>query len=128
MRHQSIHRARIGAIAAAIASLAVSAFGQTGHSLSAAAQAQAAQAAPALETVKRLSIDEAQKLALEQNLGIQIQRLDPQIQDVGVAQARSFWSPQISTTLSKQSQTPAVHELYCRLGDQHRRTATSPRA
>ncbi len=105
MRQPSIHRVRIAAIAAAVASLSVSAYGQTGHSLSAAVQARAAQAAPALETVRRLSIDEAQKLALEQNLGIQIQRFDPQIQDLGIAQARSFWSPQVSSTISKRSQT-----------------------
>jgi len=43
------------------------------------------------------------KLALEQNLGIQIQRIDPQIQDVGIAQARSFWAPQLSSTLQKNS-------------------------
>jgi outer membrane protein TolC len=105
MRQPPIPRVRIAAIATALASLSVSAFGQTGHSLSAAVQAQAAQAAPALETVRRLSIDEAQKLALEQNLGIQIQRIDPQIQDTGVLQARSFWSPQISTNFSRQSQS-----------------------
>ena len=105
MRQQSIHRARVAAFLTAIASLSASAFGQTGHSLSAAVQAQAAQAAPAMETVRRLSIDEAQKLALEQNLGIQIQRLDPQIQDMGIAQARSFWSPQVSTNISRQSQS-----------------------
>lgn len=55
--------------------------------------------------VRRLSVDDAVKLALEQNLGIQIQRIDPQIQDVGVAQARSFWAPQLSTAFSRNSQT-----------------------
>src|ERR1700732_2412789 len=105
MRQQSIYRVRIAMIAIAIASLSASAFGQTGHStLIAALQAQAAQAQPA-NVVRPLSIDEAVKLALEQNLGIQIQRIDPQIQDVGVSQARSFWAPSVSSTLSRQSQT-----------------------
>jgi outer membrane protein len=82
----------------------VSAFGQTGHStLTAALQAQAAQAQPA-NVVRPLSIDEAVKLALEQNLGIQIQRIDPQIQDVGVSQARSFWAPNLTSNVSRQSQ------------------------
>jgi outer membrane protein TolC len=86
----------------------VSASGQAGQQLSAAAQAQAAQAATGMETVRRISIDEAQKLGLEQNLGIRIQRFDPQIQDLGIAQARSFWSPQVSSTISRRSQTQAV--------------------
>src|SRR5580704_19322112 len=104
MRQQSI--VRIAMIAIAIASFSVSAFGQTGHStLIAAMQAQAAQVQPSI--VRPLSIEEAVKLALEQNLGIQIQRIDPQIQDVGVAQARSFWAPSVSSTLSRQSQTTA---------------------
>jgi outer membrane protein len=47
--------------------------------------------------VRRLSVDEAVRLALEQNLGIQIERLNPQIQDVAVAQARSLWSPHFTT-------------------------------
>jgi len=112
MRQQSIYRVRIATIAAAIASLSVSAFGQTGHpTLTAALQAQAAQAQPA-NVVRPLSIEEAVKLALEQNLGIQIQRIDPQIQDVGVAQARSFWAPNLSSNLSRQSQvTPSASAL-----------------
>jgi outer membrane protein len=112
MRQQSIYRVRIAMIAIAIASLSASAFGQTGHStLIAALQAQAAQAQPA-NVVRPLSIDEAVKLALEQNLGIQIQRIDPQIQDVGVAQARSFWAPNLSSNLSRQSQvTPSASAL-----------------
>ena len=107
MRQLSINRARIAVFAAALSALSLSAFGQTGQPLSAAAQSQAVQAAPAMDTVKPLSIDEAQKLALEQNLGIRIQRFDPQIQDLGVAQARSFWSPQVSSTISRRSQTQA---------------------
>src|SRR2546427_496109 len=57
------------------------------------------------ESVRRLSIDEAVKLALEQNLGIQIQRVDPQIQDTAVALSRSFWSPSLTSNFSKNSQT-----------------------
>jgi outer membrane protein len=83
----------------------VSAFGQS--TFTASLQAAAAQTAnqPPAESVRRLSIDEAVKLALEQNLGIRIQRIDPQIQDVGIAQARSFWAPNLQTNFSKNSQT-----------------------
>jgi outer membrane protein len=61
-------------------------------------------AATSPEAVRRLSIDEAVALALEQNLGIRIQRIDPQIQDVGVAQTRSFWAPSIVSNFTRNSQ------------------------
>src|SRR5437867_9180196 len=107
--HQSLRRARIVALAAAVLTPSVSAFAQSGQLrlegiIQAAAQAAAQQPA---ERVRPLSIDEAVKLALEQNLGIQIQRIDPQISDVGVAQAKSFWSPQLSSNFSRQSQSQA---------------------
>jgi outer membrane protein TolC len=109
--HQSTHRARIAAAAVAIVTMSVSAFGQSGQFhinegvIQAAASQAAAQAPP--DITRPLSIDEAVKLALEQNLGIQIQRIDPQISDVGVAQAKSFWSPQLNSAFSRQSQSQA---------------------
>ncbi|OLE79691.1 MAG: hypothetical protein AUG74_01310 [Bacteroidetes bacterium 13_1_20CM_4_60_6] len=107
--HQSIRRARIFTAAAAIVFTSVSAFAQNGQpsfstALQAAAQG-ALQQQPSSESVRRLSMDEAVKLALEQNLGIRIQRLDPQISDVGVMQARSFWAPNLTSTFSRNAQT-----------------------
>ena len=67
--------------------------------------AAAAAPAQAQTPTRRLSVDEAVRLALEQNLGIQIERLNPQIQDIAVAQARSFWVPTVSSTLSNNSTT-----------------------
>jgi len=108
--HQLIRRARIFTITAAVVGLSVSAFGQNGQSRLSGITQSAAQglALQPGESLKRLSIDEAVNLGLEQNLGIRIQRFDPQIQDTAVSQARSFWSPQVSATLSKQSQSQAV--------------------
>jgi outer membrane protein len=112
--HQSIRPAQILTAAAAIVFMSVSAFGQSGQpsvslssAVQAAAQAVAAQPqAPSPSTsLRRLSMDEATQLALEQNLGIRIQRLDPQIQDVGVMQARSFWSPNFQSSVSRNGQT-----------------------
>jgi len=102
---QSIRRARICTAAAAIVFMSVSAFGQSGQpTLSSALQAAARTTAMQPSTsVRRLSIDDATRLALEQNLGIRIQRVDPQIQDVGVWQARSFWAPNFTTSLNKNS-------------------------
>jgi len=107
--HPSIRRARVFTAAAAIVFTSVSAFAQNGHlSISSALQAAtqgALQQQPSTESVRRLSIDEAVKLALEQNLGIRIQRIDPQISDVGVMQARSFWAPNLTSSFSRNSQT-----------------------
>jgi len=105
------HTARrpfVAAITAAITLLAPSVFAQSEQSRFAAAlAAAAAQAAaqPSGESIRRISIDEAVKSALEQNLGIRIQRIDPQIQDMGVAQAQSAWAPNLTSTFSKNSQT-----------------------
>ena len=41
--------------------------------------------------VRRLSVDDAVSLALEQNLGITIERMNPQIQDLAVALAKTAW-------------------------------------
>jgi len=98
-------RLRISAVALTVLGTSVSAFGQIDISSSLQAAAAQSAAQPAAESVRRLSIDEAVKLALEQNLGIRIQRIDPQISDVGVAQARSFWAPALQTNFSKNSQT-----------------------
>ena len=116
MRLYQLFRARNAAILAACSLTAVSASGQpvsvSGQgqpaSLRVAVQtaAQTVAAQPG-ETVRRISIDEAVKLAMEQNLGIKIQRFDPQIQDTGVSLAHSLWQPNFQTTVSCQSQTQA---------------------
>ena len=115
MQHHPVCRARTLAFFAAVLATSVSAFAQSGQLklegvIQAAAQA-AAQQQPT-EITRRLSIDEAVKLGLEQNLGIQIQRIDPQIQDIGVAQARSFWAPQLNTAFSRQSQSTAPRNQF----------------
>jgi outer membrane protein len=107
-------RTRMIAVATVIAFTPLSVLAQgRPSSLSAAIQSAAAQAngAPG-QPVRQLSIDDAVNLALEQNLGIQIQRLDPQVQDVGVAQARSFWVPTVTSSLQRNTQNqPATSAL-----------------
>jgi outer membrane protein len=94
-------------LAAAMVGFSMSVFAQSGQpSISSLAAAEAqAQAAQTTEVVRRLSIDDAVKLALEQNLGIRIQRIEPQVQDVGIALARSFWAPTLTSSVQKNSQT-----------------------
>src|SRR5688500_1278633 len=59
----------------------------------AATSGAGAQGAPPQGQTRRLTIEEAVKLALENNLGIQIARYNPQVQDLAVAQARAAWVP-----------------------------------
>ena len=54
---------------------------------------------PAGRLVRHLSVDEAVTLALEQNLYLRVERLNPLIQDLSIAQARSVYAPTLSTTL-----------------------------
>ena len=55
--------------------------------------AAAAQPGPASGQVRTLTIDEAVRLALENNLGLQLQRIDPLVQDENVREARTAWTP-----------------------------------
>ena len=84
---------------------AVMAFGlvgTVGAQTPARVAAQAAGPVPASD-VRRLTIEDAVRLALENNLGIQIARIDPQVQDLGVAQARAAWSPTLTTVFQGAS-------------------------
>jgi outer membrane protein len=90
-------------LAAAVAVLllgsSVSAFGQSLAPTSSTGQAQAASAT----TARRLSVMDAVQLALEQNLGLQVQRIDPQVQDLSISQVRTSWTPTFGTTVSNSS-------------------------
>ena len=104
--YQPTRRARTAVFAVAVLTSSASAFAQNGHSLVAAAQAAATQASAQPDQsgpTRRLSMDDAVKLALEQNLGIRIQRIDPQIQDLGVGQAKALWTPTLTSSVSRNS-------------------------
>ena len=68
------------------------------------APAQAAGPEAAAPQTRRLTIEEAVKLALENNLGIQIARYDPQRDDYSIAQAKAAWVPSFQNTFQKDSQ------------------------
>ena len=55
--------------------------------------------------VRQLSVDEAVALALEQNLDLRVERLNPLIQDLSIAEARSVYAPTLSTNLLKNNQS-----------------------
>jgi outer membrane protein TolC len=66
--------------------------------------------APAAQSdVRRISLDEAVALALENNLDLQVERINPQIQDLSVAQVRTGYTPVFRSTIdfNDQTQPPA---------------------
>ena len=63
------------------------------------------QAAAAGTQVRRLTADEAVRLAAENNLGIEIARFDPQIENLNVVQARRAWTPTLNSSLQQNSNT-----------------------
>ncbi|MGB7219723.1 MAG: TolC family protein [Vicinamibacterales bacterium] len=71
--------------------------------------ATGAQPAGQVDTrpVVRLTIEDAVKAALDNNLDITVQRLNPQLQDIAIASARSVYRPTLTSQLSQQSQTTA---------------------
>jgi outer membrane protein TolC len=92
-------------LAAALAWTAAPAGAQAPAAAAPAAPATASQSDAA---TMRLSIDDAVSLALSNNLGIQVQRLSPQIQDMNVSAARSNWAPVFNSSLNTRSQTQAA--------------------
>lgn len=96
-----IRRSRIGAaLVAAWGSLsafgAVAVHGQT-------------PAAPPVE--RRLSITDAVELALQQNADLEVVRINPQIQDVSISQARANWAPSVNSLLQSDNRNSPVNSF-----------------
>src|SRR5687768_1114230 len=90
------------AVAAGVVASAVSVFGLVPvHAQTTPAMPAAAQQGP----VRRMSIDEAVATALEQNLDLQVQRINPQLQDLSTAQFRAAYTPNFVSTVSTADQT-----------------------
>ena len=81
----------------------VAVFGTSASVFAQAPQSSSAQLAASAPQVRRLTVDEAVGLALENNLGIRIARIDPQIQDLNVLGARAGWAPSFSSTFQSNS-------------------------
>jgi outer membrane protein TolC len=69
-------------------------------------------------TVRRLSLDDAVQLALEHNLDLQVQRLDPQLQDLSIAQVKTAWTPTVSSTITNRSATNPITNFFAGASDQ----------
>jgi outer membrane protein TolC len=66
------------------------------------AQTPPAQPGPAARSgpVKQLTVDEAVKLALEQNLSLRVERINPEMQQANVDQAYTAWTPSLTGFLN----------------------------
>src|SRR5262245_5743190 len=85
-----------------------SARGQSGGQAAPAQTPAATDTRPAI----RLSLDEAVKFALDRNLDIAVQRLNPQINDISISAIRSIYHPALTSTVFSQSQTnPATSTI-----------------
>ncbi len=62
--------------------------------------------------VRELSVDEAIVLALEQNLDLRVERLNPLIEDVRIAEARSVYAPLLATTLAQRNRTYPATSIF----------------
>jgi outer membrane protein len=115
MRDQKCFCARIGLTAATVAA-SMFVFGaeavraQT-TPLAAAAATSTAGEQPQVP-VRRLSIEEAVALALEQNVNLQVDRIDPQVSDVAVSVARSGWTPVFFSNVQTRSQTNPTTDIF----------------
>ncbi len=69
------------------------------------AQTTAATPAAAQVPVRRMSIDDAVATAIEQNLDLQVQRFNPQLQDLSTAQFKAAYTPNFVSTLTSSDQT-----------------------
>lgn len=54
---------------------------------------------------RRISMDEAVALALENNLDLQVERITPQVQDLSVAQVRTGYTPTFTSNINWNDQT-----------------------
>jgi outer membrane protein len=86
--------------------------------VSASGQSGQAPSPPVAGAVRRLSVDEAVRLALEQNLSLQVQRLDPQLQDLTIAQVKTAWTPGLSSTITNASSTSPISSFFSGAADQ----------
>lgn len=99
----SIGRSAIAAAAALVfvSGMPVSSFGQTAQPvppLTAPAPAITVQGTP-------LGLEDAVRMALENNLGIQVEKLNPQIQILGIQRADAAYAPTLFSTFSRRSAT-----------------------
>jgi outer membrane protein TolC len=94
------------AFALTVAGTPVSVFAQNGQTV----PNPQVPTTPAPE-VRRLTVEDAVKLALENNLGVRVARIDPQVEDYSIAQARANWTPVLFSSVSNNSATQVPSDV-----------------
>ncbi|MCX6537314.1 MAG: TolC family protein [Acidobacteria bacterium] len=114
MLQQLSRAARICLIAVSIIGLSVSALAQTPAATPATPAAPAQPAGPA----QPLSLEEAVKLALENNLDVRVERINPELQDLSIAQARTAWTPNLTATVRDGRTINPITSFFAGASDQ----------
>ena len=117
MRLHQYFRPSIAHVAVAGAAAVMFAFGMPLSAFGQTSQAQQASNTPAVRPVPQapqpasvvngtpVSMEDAVRMALENNLGIQGQRLDPQIQSYAVARANAVYAPALISSFTRSNST-----------------------
>lgn len=84
-----------------VSGMPVSSFGQTSQP----ARPARAQAPAIVVQGAPLGLEDAVRMALENNLGIQVEKLNPQIQLLGVRRADAAYAPTLFSTFSRRNST-----------------------
>jgi outer membrane protein len=108
------------ALAVFVSGTAVSAFGQTPRT-------QTAAPTPTSTTVQAtaISMDEAVRMALENNLNIQVEKLNPQIAVLGIARANAAYAPTLFSTVNRRNATAAPSDFLSALSSGGANVVTS---
>jgi len=101
MRQYRSRVARLAVVAVAVVAMAVPAF----------AQAPAAQEPPA-GPVRQLSMEDAVSLALQNNLTLRVERINPELADLAIAQAKTVWTPNLTGSVSTSSRTSPISGFF----------------
>src|SRR5262245_47025059 len=121
-------RASIARSAVAAAGLVVFVSGMPLSASGQTARAQGTSQLPPIATAPAppgtpIGIDEAVKMALENNLNIQVEKLNPQIQVLGVTRAQSAYGPALFTNFSRRSSTSPPTDFNTAGSDQQIQTS-----
>jgi outer membrane protein len=117
MREQFFRAARGTMLAAFVFGQTVFAFAEVQQVPAPAVKAPEKPAGP----VQQLSMEDAVKLALENNLSVQVERLNPEIQDVAIAQAKGAWAPTLTSTITNRDQTSPISGFFAGATDKSTR-------
>ena len=108
MREQRVRIQWGTLVAVFVFGLALSVSAQEPLSVAAGKAAAGAPGAP----VRALTLDDAVQLALENNLGLQVQRINPELQDTSISAAKAAWMPTLGGSVSISKRNSPVNSFF----------------